>query len=212
MALSRFQRPREPVRRGELAVLGEAVQRRVPGRLDAVGFERGAEAVARLAVGEQDGEGEVRGALDRLLVERQLDAVDVREALAVGPHDRAPSGDALLQPLQAAQSQRRSRLVEAVVEADVDDVVVAGSWPWWRSQVLLRHRVRAQQAHAVGEALIGRRDHAALAHAQLLLGEEAERSELSDGADLAAGVVEAGADRLGAVLDQDQPVLVAQLA
>ena len=61
-------------------------------------------------------------------------------------------------------------------------------------------------------ACVGGRDHPALADAQLLLGEEAERAQLADRADLASGVVDARADRLGAVLDQHEPVLVAQLA
>ncbi len=66
--------------------------------------------------------------------------------------------------------------------------------------------------HALGQLLVCRRDHSALADAQLLLGEEAEGPQLSDRSDLASGVVDVGADRLCAVLDQREVVLVAQLA
>ncbi len=161
------------------------------------------------AVGEQHGEGEVRGALDGRVGERQLDAGDLRQALAVGAHDRATRLDALGQARQAAQPERGARLVQAIVEADVDHVV-GGIVAAVAVPRAARHRVRAEQPHALGQPLVGARDHAALAHAQLLLGEEAESAELADRADLAPAVVHARADRLGAVLDQHEPVLVAQ--
>ena len=151
----------------------------------------------------------MRAALDGLLGECKLDAGNLREALAVAPNDRAPGSDALLQPLQAAEPEGRVGLVQAVVEADIDHVVgrvvAAMALPG-----AAREGVRAQQPHALGALLIAGRHHAALADAQLLLGEEAEGAELADRAGLAAGVVHARSDRLGAVLDQGEPVLVAE--
>ena len=46
-----------------------------------------------------------------------------REALTVGAHDLPAGFDARVKPRQAAEPQRRPRLVQAVVEADVDDVI-----------------------------------------------------------------------------------------
>ena len=192
-------------------ILGEGVQRRIPGGLDAVRFQLVAEAIARVAVGEQHREGEVAGALDRLLVEGKLDSGHLRQALAVGANDRAPRGDVLVQSLQAAQPERGARLVQAEVEADVDHVV-GGVVAAVAIPGAAGHRVGAKQPHACVERLVGGADHATLAHAQLLLGEEAEAAQLADGADLAPAVIHVCADRLGAVLDQDEPVLVAQLA
>ena len=138
---------------------------------------------------QQHGEGEVRGALDGLLVQHELDAGDLGQSLAVGADDRAAGRDALLQARQAAEPKRGTGLVEAVVEADVDHVVggvvAAVAVPGAAGQ-----RMRAQQPHARGELLVGGAHHAALADAQLLLGEEAERAELADRADLAAIVVD----------------------
>src|ERR1017187_7235237 len=89
VAIGYFGCHRKPVGRGELAVLGERVQRRVPRGLNAVGFELVAKAVACRAVLEQNGKGEMRRALNRLIVECELDPCDACEPLPVGPHDRA---------------------------------------------------------------------------------------------------------------------------
>jgi hypothetical protein len=70
----------------------------------------------------------------------------------------------------------------------------------------------AKQAHALIELLIGGRDHATLAHAELLLGEEAEATELTDGADLTTDVIYVCAYGLSTVLDQNKPALVAELS
>ena len=83
--------------------------------------------------------------------------------------------DALVEALQAAEPERGARLVEAVVEADVDHVV-GGIVAAVAVPGAARHRVGAKQPHALVELLVGAADHAALADAQLLLGEEAERS------------------------------------
>ncbi len=209
MAVGHLGGLRQPIRGRELAVLGEAVQRRVPSRLDAVRFEIVAEAIAGLAVGEQYREGEVRGELDGRVVEWQLDAGDLGETLAIHAHHLAAGLDALCQPRQAAQPERRPRLVEAVIEADVDHVV-GGVVTVVAVPGAAGHRVRAEQPHAIDQLLVGARHHSALAHAKLLLGEEAERPELPDRANLAPADVKSCADRLRAVLDQHQPVLVAQ--
>jgi hypothetical protein len=74
----------QPGVRCEAAVLGEGVQSRVPGRLDAGRFQIVAEAVPAVTVGQQDREGEVRGALDGQLIEAELDAGDISQALAIG--------------------------------------------------------------------------------------------------------------------------------
>ena len=200
-----------PSARRKAPVLGERVQRRIPGGLDAVRFQLGAEAVTRVAVGEQDREGEMAGALDGLLVEAELDTGELG-ADARGRRERSRAGRRCLRRVaQTAQSERGPRLVEAEVEADVDHVV-GGIVTAVAVPGAARHGVGAKQPDALVERLVGAADHAALADAQLLLGEEAEAAQLADGADLAAAVVDAGADRLGAVLDQDEPVLVAELS
>ncbi len=143
------------------------------------------------------------------LVEGKLESADPRQPLAVGANGRPPRGKALVEPAQAAEPERGAGLVDAVVEADVDDVV-GGVVAAVAVPGAAGHGVGAQQSHPLRQPVLGGAHHAALADAQLLLGEEAERSQLADRADLAAGVVDAGADRLGAVLDQHQPVLVAK--
>ena len=102
MPIGRLHGAGKPVARREPAVLGEGVQRRVPGGLDAIRFELVAKAIARPAVGQEHRKGEVRGALHRLIAERELDPGDLRKPLTVGANDRAPRRDALLQPTQAA--------------------------------------------------------------------------------------------------------------
>ena len=114
-------------------------------------FERFAEAVAGRAVAQQDGEGEVRGALDRSLVERELEARQLQQPLAVGADERPAGADRLLEAADPAEAERGARLVEAVVEADVDDVV-GGVVSAVAVPGAARHRVRAQQPHALGAA------------------------------------------------------------
>ena len=211
MALGHLEGARKPLRRSQGPVLGEGVQGRVPGRLDPVGFEPLSELVARGAVGEQNGEGEVRGALHGEVVERELQTGLLAQSLPVGAYDRASRLQALGEPLDAAQAERGTRLVEPVVEAHVDHVV-CGVVAAMAVPGATRQRVGAQQLHARGEVLARAAHHPALAHAELLLGEEAERAELADRPRLAAGAVDLGPDRLRAVLDQDELVGVAELA
>ena len=66
-----------------------------------------AEAIAALAVGEQDGKGEVRGALDGLLVEAQLQPVDPGQPLAVGADRRAARDEVVRQALAGGSARAR---------------------------------------------------------------------------------------------------------
>ena len=111
MAVGGFGGSGEAAGGGRIAVLGEGVQRGIPGRLHALGLELGAEAVARVAVGEQDGEEEVGGELDRVLVPGELEPGHLGEPLAVGANERAPGGDVLFEARQTAerQAQRGAR-------------------------------------------------------------------------------------------------------
>ena len=77
VAVGGLGRPGSPSGGCEPAVLGEGVQRRIPRRLDAVLFELVAEAIAASRGRQQHREGEVRRALDGLLVERELEARDL---------------------------------------------------------------------------------------------------------------------------------------
>ena len=113
----------------------ERVHRRVPGRLDHRGSAaRPASASRARALGDEDWESEMRGALD---VSSARAARSRRPRRA--PHGRpratrAPRRDLGLEAADPAQPERGSRLVHPVVEADVGDVV-AEPVAAWRSQV-----------------------------------------------------------------------------
>ena len=151
----------------------------------------------------------MRAARDVVVGPHQRQPRRVGERLAVAADGGAAALDVVAQARQAGEAERGARLVEPEVVADVDHVVgglVAGvAVPRPR-----RHGVRAQRAHRRGQLLVGGQHGAALAHAQLLLGEEREAAEPADGAGLAPRLG-LGADRLRGVLDERDPVGVAQL-
>ena len=80
-----------------------------------------------------------------------------------------------VEPREPAARQRGARLVDPVVEAEVDDVVAGGvsavAVPGQR-----RHAVRAQQPYSVRERVVVGDDHPALADREVLVREEAERA------------------------------------
>ncbi len=147
----------------------------------------------------------------RLLVEGHLDPVDAGQPLAVAPGHRTPGRDLRVQALDPAQPERSVGLVHPVVEADVGDVVAEPvalvALPGDRA-----HRVRAQRAGLGELLLILGDDRAPLADRELLLGEEAEAADLTHRPDRLGVRPGGGADRLGAVLDQHDAALVADLA
>jgi hypothetical protein len=96
-------------------------------------------------------------------------------------------------------------LVDAVVVAQGDDVVGVGvavvAVPGQGG-----HAVRAQQAQAFGQVVVGGEQHAAFAGGEVLVGEEARSSRCAPGAQGAA--VQPGAGGVGGVFDDGQAVLL----
>ena len=144
-----------------------------------------------------------------LLGPHQGQARRVRQGGAV-PADRGAAAlDVVAQPRQPRHPERRARLVEAVVVAEVDHVVrgrVAGvAIPGAR-----RHRVGAEGAHSRRELIVGGQDRAALADAELLLREEREAAEPTRGTRLPSWP-KLGPDGLRGVFDQRDPARLAEL-
>ncbi len=153
--------------------------------------------------------GQVVGRLARAVRrERHLDpggAVERRPVLL----NEAPAGCVVLrEPPQLDEPDRRADLVEAVVEAVLDHVVAvrvaAVTVPRQR-----RHPVRAQQADALGERVVVRDEHPALARWQVLVREEAEAADVAERP--ARLPLPACAERVRSVFDHGEPMAVREL-
>src|SRR5205823_6060566 len=127
----------------------------------------------------------------------QLEALDVREDLAVKRRDAGPRGEQVVEPRKLGDPQGAGDLAQSVVEAEA--VVVEP-----------RHVRRASLvALAVDPDLViavAAYDHAALPRGELLVGVEREGSQVPPRPDRAAVGV-AAAERLACVLDDPERTL-----
>jgi hypothetical protein len=118
--------------------------------------------------------------------------------------------DVVRQPRKARAEQRRARLVHAVVVSQFKDVVVGGV-----AAVAVpgagRHCMGAPASRQLGHAVVVRGQQAALAAAEHLVREEAERAREPPGPGLAVAPHRSRAGGVCGVLDQRDAPLVAQL-
>jgi hypothetical protein len=121
------------------------------------------------------------------------------ERLGVARHERRVLG---VEPHKPPRGESGARLVEAVVEAQLDDVV-ARRVPAVAVPREARHPVRAEEPHPRRER-VGGHDRAALADREVLVREDAEAAGAAERADMAA--TEKRARRVGRVLEQHEPV------
>ena len=173
-----------------LPIRGELVHRGIQQRrLDAVALAH-AGADGRLAPGVLEHErhhvaGRVRDALVRVGDDHAVDAAQQR---AVAQRQLPAALDVGGHARHARAQQRGARLVQAQVE-----------------------RAGAQPAHALGELVVVRREQAALADGEHLVGEEREAARRGPRR-RACGRRRSALRRVGGVLDQREAVLLAQRA
>ena len=133
------------------------------------------------------------------------------QPLAVAEHQLAAAGDIGLEDFEPGVQERGARLVEPVVEAEADDVIAGGM-----AAVAIPgpggHRVRAGAAGVGRDVGVARREQPALAAGEDLVREEAERTCEPQRAELAVEAGRRGVRSVRRILDQRQPVRVAQLA
>ncbi len=215
----RVERDREQARRrvlglrqGDLAeladVAAELVGRGIDGGLDAVLV---AEAITnRPADGriDHDPHQVARGA--RLVVSAvgDTEALDIVEQLAIAGDQLTPALDLVAEASEARADDRGPQVVEAIVEADLDDVV-AHCGAAMAVHGGSRHALRAQAPHPLGDFVGVGAEGTALPHAEHLVREEREASGEAVGAELLVAVVRPGG--VGGVLDQRQAAPIADL-
>ena len=168
-----------------------------------------AHRVAAVVVVDDDRHHVAGGALDAGVVVGNEQVGQTGQLGAVGPGQRAPALDLGLEPGEARVQQRRARLVEPVVVAEPDDVV-GGGLARLAAPRPGGHRLRAQGAGERRDSVVVRRQQPALAAGEDLVREERERAGEAPRPELAA--LEVGARRVRGVLDQGEPVRVAERA
>ena len=141
--------------------------------------------------------------------ERRLHAGHVREQLTVGGVDLRALRVLVVEPRQAADGERRARLVDPVVAAERDDVV-AGRVTLMPLPGERGHPVRSQQLQALCRLVVAAHDHAALADREILVREEAVGAREPERAGML--VADARAERVRCVLEQHESVLGCQRA
>ncbi len=123
--------------------------------------------------------------------------------MPVFPGQGGPASVVGSQFVELGQSESGAQLVDAVVVAQIDDIVGMGvavvAVPGQAG-----HAMGAQQAHFFSQIVAVRDEHAALAGGEVLVGEEAEAADVTPGAEVAT--VQPGPGGVGGVFDDGQVV------
>ena len=192
------------------AVGGELVDRRVEDAgLDPVALaQEPADRVAQVGVLEHHRHHVAGAGTDLVVAVGNDDSLDAGEQLPIAAGETTALLDVGAEVGEPGREQRRAGLVEAVVVADVDDVVAhrvaAMAVPGAGC-----HRVRAEAAGELGDTGVVGRQQPPLPAGEDLVGEEAEGPGEAMGAELALGARQGGVGAVCRVLDQRQAPFLA---